>query len=197
MNWKCEVNTINNELFLHEIKCEHSRLVSRIAGLLAKKSRFTDDEAMLIESAAVLHDVGKNYIPQSILLKPSKLTDYEYKIIQSHVSAGTDHILRNIRTLLAACIISLQHHERPDGEGYAQVTNIHEYAKIVAVADVFDALIANNRPYKEAWAPEMAVLYMRENAKKQFEAEYITALLESVDEILELYYNNGQIIIAR
>jgi len=148
---------------------------------------------MLIESAAVLHDVGKKFVPKSILLKPSKLTDYEYKIIQSHAFAGTDHILRTIRTLFAAYIITLQHHERPDGKGYAQVTNIHKYAKIVAVADVFDALLAK-RSYKKSWPPEEAVLYMCENSKKQFEAEYVTALLESVDEILALY-DNSKIII--
>jgi HD-GYP domain-containing protein (c-di-GMP phosphodiesterase class II) len=110
--------------------------------------------------------------------------------MQSHVLAGTDHILRTIKTLLAAYIISLQHHERIDGGGYARVTNIHAYAKIVAVADVFDALLAK-RPYKEGWSPEKAVLYMRDNSNKQFEAAYITALIESLDEIIALYDNEN------
>ncbi|MCL2816332.1 MAG: HD domain-containing protein [Oscillospiraceae bacterium] len=186
---------IYNDIFLQEIKHEHSRLVSRISGLLAKKANLTNDEAMLIESSAVLHDIGKNFVPKSILLKPEKLTEHEYKVIQGHVIAGTDCILRTIRTLIAAYIISLQHHERPDGTGYANVTNIHTYAKIVAVADVFDALLAK-RPYKKAWSPEKVISYMCDNSHKQFEAEYITALLESIDEILGLYENN-QIIIAR
>jgi HD-GYP domain-containing protein (c-di-GMP phosphodiesterase class II) len=125
------------------------------------------------------------------LQKPSKLTAYECKVIQSHVLKGTDHFLRTIRTMLAACIVSLQHHERVDGEGYAQVRNIHTYAKIVAVADVFDALLAK-RPYKPAWPPEQAVSYMRDNAQKQFEAAYVAALLESLDEILCLYDGNPQ-----
>jgi len=180
---------------LQEIQHEHSRIVSRIAGLLAKKANFTKDEAMLIESSAILHDVGKNFVPKDILMKPSQLTDHEYKIIQSHVIAGTDYILRTIKTLIAAYIVSLQHHERPDGTGYANVTNIHAYAKIVAVADVFDALLAK-RPYKKAWSPEKVISYMRDNSQKQFETEYVTALLESIDEILGLYEKN-QIITER
>ena len=179
-----------NAIFRQEIKHEHSRIVSRIAELLAKKANFTDNEVMLIKSASILHDFGKNFVPKQILLKPSRLTEHEYKIIQGHVLAGTDYILRSIRTLLAACIISLQHHERPDGKGYANVTNIHIYAKIVAVADVADALLAK-RPYKSEWPPEKVVSYMCENANKQFEAEYVTALLESIDEILGLYKKNG------
>lgn len=177
---------INNELFMQETQNEHSRLVSRIAGILAEKANLTHDEAMLIESAAILHDVGKQFVPQNILQKPSKLTEHEYKIIQTHVRAGSNYILQIIRTLLAAYIISLQHHERVDGQGYACVTNIHIYAKIVAVADVFDSLLSK-RPYKESWPPEKVVSYMCENSKKQFEAEYITALLDSLNEILSLY----------
>jgi len=180
------VACIHDELFAQEVAFEHSRIVSRIAGLLAERARFTRDEAMLVESAAILHDVGKNFISKSILLKPSALTGHEYKIVQSHVLAGSDHILRKIRALLAAYIVSIQHHERPDGKGYAHVTNIHPYAKIVAVADVLDALLAK-RPYKEAWPPEKAVAFMCENSNKQFDAEYVTALLESIDEIRHLY----------
>jgi len=149
---------------------------------------------MLIESASVLHDCGKRFVPKNILLKPSKLTEHEYKIIQSHTFSGTDHILQSIKTLFAAYIITLQHHERPDGKGYAQVTNIHKYAKVVAVADVFDALLAK-RAYKEPWPLEEVVFFMRENSQKQFEAEYVTALMESIDEILELYDNEKSKII--
>ena len=180
----------HSELFTREAKHEHSRIVSRIAEILARKAHFTHDEAMLIKSASILHDCGKRFVPKDILLKPSRLTEHEYKVIQSHVLAGTNHILRTIRTLLAAFIISLQHHERIDGNGYANVTNIHAYARIVAIADVFDALLAK-RPYKEAWPPDKAVLYMCENSDKQFEAEYVTALLESVDDILRLYENTA------
>jgi len=127
-------------------------------------------------------------------LKPTKLTDHEYKVIQGHVYAGTDYILQTIRTLIAAYIISLQHHERPDGQGYARVTNIHQYAKVVAVADVFDALLAK-RAYKKAWPLDKVVSYMQDNSQKQFEAEYITALLESIDEVLGFYDNSSQILI--
>ena len=180
------MSQINSDIFLQESRHEHSRLVSKISGLIAKNAKFTGEEAMLIESAAVLHDCGKKFVPKDILLKPSNLTEHEYKIIQSHTLAGTNHILKSIKTLFAAYIITLQHHERLDGKGYAQVTNIHKYAKVVAVADVFDALLAK-RAYKESWPLEKVVVFMRENTQKQFEAEYVTALLESIDEILGLY----------
>jgi putative two-component system response regulator len=179
--------TIDKDLIAQEIKHEHSRLVARIAGILAKKVKFSDDETKLIEYAAMLHDIGKEYVPKDILQKPSKLTEEEYKIIQSHVLAGNQYILRKIKLLFAALITALQHHERIDGKGYAEVTNIHAYAKIVAVADVTDALLTKNRPYKEAWTPGEMVSYMRDNVNKQFEAEYVDALVESIDEIIALY----------
>jgi len=135
----------------------------------------------------MLHDVGKQYIPKEILLKPDKLTNEEYRIVQSHVLAGNEYILRMIKLLFAALITALQHHERLDGNGYAAVTNIHLYAKIVAVADVADALLTKDRPYKEAWPPDEVVSYMRDNMNKQFEAEYVLALSESMDEITALY----------
>jgi HD-GYP domain-containing protein (c-di-GMP phosphodiesterase class II) len=183
---------INNEIFTREIQHEHERLVSRISGLLARKAHFTNDETMLVESGAILHDLGKQFLRNGLLSKPSKLTEHEYKIVQSHIFYGSEYILQSIKTLLAAYIISLQHHEKVSGNGYANVTNIHKYAKIVAVADVFDSLLAK-RPYKKAWNPENALEYMRENSKKQFEAEYITALIESIDEILQLYHSNQNI----
>ena len=182
---------INNDLILHEIKHEHSRIVSRIAGILAKKAQFSNDDTMLIEYAAMLHDIGKQYIPKKILLKPSELTEEEYKIIQSHVLAGNEYILRMIKLLFAASVTALQHHEKINGKGYAEVTNIHAYAKIVAIADVTDALLSK-RSYKKAWTPDEVVAYMRENANKQFEAEYVAVLLESIDEIIELYNRQEQ-----
>jgi len=163
--------------------------VARIAGIIAKKFQVPNDEAMLIEYAAVLHDIGKQYVPKEILMKPSKLTEEEYKIVQSHVLTGNEYILRMIKSLFAAYITTLQHHERLDGKGYAQVTNIHSYAKIVAVADVTDALLTKNRSYKQAWTPEEVIAYMQNNVNKQFEAEYVTALIESMDEIIALYHN--------
>ena len=175
-----------HELFNKEAKHEHSKIVSRIAGILADKSHFSQDEVSLIESAAMLHDLGKQFVPACILTKPDKLTNQEFSIIQSHTLAGSDYILRTIKDLLAAYIVSLQHHERIDGSGYANVTNIHAYAKVVAVADVFDALLAK-RAYKESWTPESAVSYMRDNASKQFDSEYVDVLIESIDEVLALY----------
>ena len=179
--------TIDKDLIAQAVKYEHSRIVARIAGIIAEKARFSENEIKIIEHSAMLHDVGKRYVPKELLLKSEKLTGEEYKIIQSHVLAGNQYILRMIKLLFAALITALQHHERPDGNGYAGVTDIHLYAKVVAVADVTDALLTKDRPYKEAWSPEKVIEYMHGNIHKQFEAEYVSALLESMDEIIALY----------
>lgn len=177
---------IHDDLIRQEIKYEHNEIVAKISGLLAKKANYSLEEAKMIESAALLHDIGKQYVPFEILSKPAALTEQEFNIIKTHADKGYEYLIQTIRSLLIAAIISLQHHERPDGNGYSKIINIHPYAKLVAVADVFDALISK-RCYKESWSAKDACDYIKENAHKQFEADYVTLLLDSLDEILMLY----------
>ena len=164
----------------------HSNTVSQISGILADHAGLELETQSIITSAALYHDIGKSCVPESILNKPAKLTSSEFKIVKTHSYMGYQFLLRKARVMLAAAIVALQHHEKPDGSGYAGTSNIHPYAKVVAVADVFDALLSK-RPYKKGWSPDEIVGYMQEKKDKEFDATYISALIDSLDDILSLY----------
>ena len=117
------------------------------------------DEAAILKQAAPMHDIGKIATPDAILLKPGKLDMDEWETMKKHPEVGMSILQGSQRPILrASAIIAHQHHERYDGSGYPQGLRgeaIHPYARIVAVADVFDALI-QKRVYKPAWpVPEV------------------------------------------
>lgn len=176
----------NDEVLGREIIKEHSKLVSRISIILGKKVGMHDIESTRLGEAAKLHDVGKIFISDTILLKTGRLTEKEYTIIKKHTELGFSLLVEHIRIMLMAAIISLQHHEKIDGTGYEGITSIHALAKIVAVADVFDAMISA-RSYKEPYPPSDVIKYMCDNSGKHFEAVLIDTLLSCLDEILALY----------
>ena len=161
-------------------------LVSEISRLLAEQSGYSKSDVEYIAQAAKFHDIGKKFIPDNILEKPDKLTDEEFDIVKTHSVYGFVHLVQQAKMYMIAAIIALQHHERPEGNGYAGVKNIHAYAKLVAVADVFDALLSV-RPYKEGWPPQEAIDYMVSNQYKEFDATCIEAFVNSLDEIIKLY----------
>ena len=169
-----------------ERKHAHSKAVGDIAELLAQKSGHPNNETELIKEAARLHDIGKTYIPKEILEKPGKLTSDEFSVVKQHTIFGAEYLLWQAQLLLAAAIMALQHHEHVDGNGYKGLTNIHSYAKLVAVADVFDALLSA-RSYKNGWPPDEIVDYMKSNEDKQFEPAYVEALLQNMDDVLSFY----------
>lgn len=131
---------------------------------------------------AILHDIGKTQIPKSILNKPEKLTPAEYNLVQEHTTAGFE-ILRTYREIsLLSAHVAFQHHERLNGQGYPRGlkdNEIHEYARIVAVADAYDALTAD-RPYRQGFHPAEAMRIMCEGSAKEFDARIVAALLENV-----------------
>ena len=132
---------------------QHTERVGSTAASLAEQLGLTDDEVALIRLAAPLHDVGKLAVPDGILLKPGKLTTDEFRKMQAHVPAGASLLAgSSSRVLQLAAEIALTHHERWDGTGYPnklQGEAIPISGRIVAVADVFDAL-THARPYKVA-----------------------------------------------
>jgi putative two-component system response regulator len=174
-----------------ESRHAHEQMVSEIAGRLALCVWGDREKADIVCEAARLHDVGKNFIPSAILLKPSKLSEQEFEIVKKHTENGFGYLANQIKTLLYAAIIALQHHEREDGTGYDGLTHIHATAKLVAVADVFDALISA-RSYKKSWSAEKVVKYLEEGRGNQFAAVYVDALLQSLDDILRLYCSRGE-----
>jgi HD-GYP domain-containing protein (c-di-GMP phosphodiesterase class II) len=172
---------------------EHSRKVSQISGLLAQANGFDPKTAQVIEHAALYHDVGKSSIPASILYKPGKLTPEEFELVKRHTSIGSRQINKVLRILTLAASLAQYHHESYDGTGYHGLAGeeIPQYARLVAVADVFDALISK-RVYKEAWGADKVLKYLEDNAGTQFDNKYVKLLLDSADKILELYQNDNK-----
>lgn len=171
---------------------EHSKCVSRIAGLLAQYAGYDTCESDIIEQAALYHDVGKCDIPAALLNKRGALTPQEYAIVKEHTRFGYERIIKAIQILNVACIIACQHHERIDGKGYIGLAgeDIHPVARLVAVADVFDALLAQ-RSYKAAWDKKTVVEYMQENSGTHFDADIVSILLNHADEIMTLYQKHS------
>jgi HD-GYP domain-containing protein (c-di-GMP phosphodiesterase class II) len=170
-----------------EIKHAHGALVSQISEILAKNAEYNESDVYVVTEAAKLHDIGKYYIPPEILNKPGALTTEEFEIIKTHTQSGFDFLVRQAKIYLTAAIVALQHHEKILGNGYAGTTNIHTYARLVAIADVFDALMSK-RAYKSSWSVDDAVGYIQSNAHKEFDAHYVDIFTRSLDDVLGLYH---------
>ncbi len=155
----------------------HTRRVAQIAATLAYKMGLPASEVELIERAAPLHDVGKIGVADSILLKPGKLTFEEFEAMKRHTIIGAQMLGGSSSAYLQlAEEIALFHHERWDGTGYASMagTKIPLSGRIVAVADVFDAL-THERPYKSAWPVGEAVAEIVAQSGRQFDPRVVEA----------------------
>jgi response regulator RpfG family c-di-GMP phosphodiesterase len=133
------------------------------------------EETAVLQHAAPMHDIGKIATPDAVLLKPGKLDAAEWEIMKQHPTVGLSILNGSQRPILkAAAVIAHQHHEKYDGSGYPQGLKgdaIHLYARIVAVADVFDALM-HKRCYKEAWPLEQVVEHLRSVAGQHLDPYY-------------------------
>ncbi|OXX44371.1 phosphodiesterase [Vibrio sp. V17_P4S1T151] len=167
----------------------HVKRVARLSALLARLCGLTQREVEMIEIISPMHDVGKIAIPESILDKPGKLTPDEWEIMQTHTTAGYN-ILNTSEgdiTKLAA-IVAHEHHERWDGKGYPNQkkgTDIHIFARITAIADVFDALLSE-RCYKEAWPLENVVSLFERECGFQFDPTLVNLLLNHLDDFIQI-----------
>jgi putative two-component system response regulator len=157
---------------------EHARRIGRTAELLACELGLGERTRTDIRRAAPLHDIGKIGIPDSILLKPGKLTNAEFDEMKRHASIGADMLSGSRAPILnMAEQIARTHHERWDGSGYPAGLRgeaIPIVGRIVAVADVFDAL-THRRPYKEAWEVDRALEEIRSNSGRQFDPRVVAA----------------------
>ena len=155
------------------------RVGSEAAGIAAPLGLDTEQIAWLRE-AAPLHDVGKLAISDSILLKPGKLTVDEFEVMKTHAAAGARVLSGSSSPVLQmATVIAATHHERWDGTGYPAGLAGEEIplvGRVVAVADVFDAL-THDRPYKAAWPVEKAIAEIRRGAGTQFDPRVAAAFL--------------------
>lgn len=167
----------------------HVRRVAEYSRLLALKLGLDEKEANLIAHASPMHDIGKVGIPDAVLLKPGPLNDEEWKIMRLHSAIGHKVLDGSQRELLkAAAIIAKEHHEKYNGTGYPDGLvgdEIHIYARIIAVADVFDAL-GSNRVYKKAWSLEKIITLFEEEKGRHFDPLLIELFLNNLDEFLEI-----------
>ena len=173
----------DNETGLHVIRMSHyARLLAMAAGL---DEQAVDD----VFIAAPMHDIGKIGIPDHILQKPGRLTPDEWEVMQTHPGIGAHIIGRHDSGMLAvAHDVALAHHEKWDGSGYPNKLcgeQIPLAGRIVAVADVFDAL-TSVRPYKPAWKLEDACAWMREQRGGHFEPRLVDLFLDQLPEILQV-----------
>lgn len=163
----------------------HLKRMARYSALIARGIGLPEEQAETIELAAPMHDIGKIGIPDSIMQKRGQLTAEEVATMKNHPQIGYE-ILKDSpsRFLQAAAIIAYNHHEKYDGTGYPsglKGEDIPLEARIVALADVFDAL-TSERPYKPAWEWDAAVDYIVEQKGKHFDPALVNVFLENIGE---------------
>ncbi len=167
----------------------HIWRMAAYASALAKACDWCDEDCKLIELAAPMHDTGKIGITDSILKKPGKLDLEEWGVMKTHSKIGCDILSKSKANVFQmAAEIALRHHERWDGSGYPDGLagkSIPESARIVALADVFDALIMK-RPYKEAWPLEKVLSTIQESAGSHFEPRLVDKFVSILPQILEI-----------
>jgi response regulator RpfG family c-di-GMP phosphodiesterase len=167
----------------------HVKRVAEYSKLLALKYGLPEDEAELIRLASSMHDVGKVAIPDAIMNKPGKLVPEEFEIMKEHANYGYAMLNHtNSKMIQTAAIIAHQHHERYNGSGYPNGLSgesIHLYGRIVALADVFDAL-GSQRVYKRAWTNEDILTYFRKERGEHFDPVLVDMFFEILPEILKI-----------
>jgi two-component system response regulator RpfG len=168
----------------------HVIRMAKYARIIAEELGLNPVECEDIEYAAPMHDIGKIGIPDTVLKKPGRFNDDEWAQMRQHTIIG-HRILSNSqsRFIQLGAVIALNHHEKFDGSGYPNGLvgrEIPLFARIVAVADVFDALMSP-RPYKRPWQMQMALLYLREQSGSHFDPHCVEAFFNRLDEIKQVY----------
>ncbi len=167
----------------------HIKRVSEYSKLLGIASGLSKQDVKLLYLAAPLHDIGNALIPDEILNKPEKLTNEEYQIMKQHTQYGHE-IFKNYEQPLfkAVATIAHQHHEKYDGSGYPQGLKgeeIHIFARIFAIADVFDAL-ASDRVYKKAWEIDMVLDLIRSERGHHFDPKLVDLFFKHLHKFLAI-----------
>jgi putative two-component system response regulator len=168
---------------------QHIKRMSEFCRLMSKAVKFSSEERNNFALASTMHDVGKIGIPDTILLKPGKLTEEEFTVIKKHPAIGA-RILSGSRSKLlqASETISLTHHEKWDGTGYPgglRGEEIPLIGRITCICDVFDALISE-RPYKKAWPVEKAIEEIRLGSGTHFDPALVDLLVSMKAELMKI-----------
>jgi PAS domain S-box-containing protein len=167
----------------------HIQRVAHYSKLLAQYYGLSNQEAEVIFIASTMHDMGKIAIPDSILLKKDKLDNDEWEIMKTHSAIGYNILAgSNLPILKMAADIAYEHHEHYNGNGYPRAIkgdDISIYARIVAIADVFDALISE-RVYKKAWSLDKTISLFEKESGKQFDPQLTQLFLVNIDKFMEI-----------
>ena len=173
----------DNETSMHTIR------VGEISALLAKEFGYSDDEVELVRLSAPMHDIGKIGIEDAILLKNGKLTAEEFEVMKTHASIGATILsLKQTPLLSFASQIAESHHEKYNGKGYPKGLSgedIPLVARIVAVVDVFDALMSK-RPYKEPFSLEKTLSIIEGDSGTHFDPKVVEKFLENLEKIVKI-----------
>ena len=167
---------------------QHVRRVAEYTAVLCKGLGCSDEESWKVSLAAMMHDVGKIMIPEQILEKPGKLTDEEFAVVKNHTKYGKQMLETSPGELFRfSTDIAYQHHERWDGTGYIGMKgkDISQYARCVALADVFDALVSR-RAYKKPWPPEKAYDEIVSQSGKHFDPAVVDTFVQNFDKFIEI-----------
>lgn len=172
------IQTLNDK---YQIEKEHSERVQKFCLWMGEALNLDKEDLNELSIAALLHDIGKISIPDSILDKPGKLTDEEYEIMKTHTEKGYQ-ILRAADGYSDLAKYALTHHERYDGDGYPQKLSgedIPLFSRIISICDSYEAMTAD-RPYRKAQSRDYAISELNKYSGKQFDAKLVKVFIEEV-----------------
>lgn len=168
----------------------HIARVAHYSSLIGKMYGLDDQAQNMLFYGAPLHDIGKVGIEDAILLKPGKLSEEEFEIMKTHAQIGYEILVDSQNPfLIAGAVIAQSHHERYNGKGYPKALKGEEiplYGRIVAIADVFDAL-TSKRPYKEAWSFDAAMALIEKEKGGHFDPVLADLFINSEAEVREIF----------
>lgn len=173
---------------------DHSLRVSILATMIGKWLGYNEEQLSDLAQASLLFDIGKLKIPDFILNKPNKTKEEEFDIVKKHAQFGYSVLLKTKGVTNNIKYSALQHHERIDGSGYPlrlRSGQIHEFAKIIMVCDIFDAM-TNERPYKEKSSPFDAAEYLHWNAGKTLDSKIVYIFLKN----LSVFYTGKDVLLS-
>jgi len=171
-----DIKSMDNYTYEHSVNVI---ILSLVLGIGLSMSR---DKLYNLAMGAMMHDIGKIFIPKEVLQKNGRLTESEFNLIKEHPTKGYEYLKENIDISAMSSIIALQHHEKIDGTGYPDGImgdKIHQYARIASIADVYDAL-TSDRPYRRAMCPNEALEYLMGSADRQFDFNMVSIFVKSV-----------------
>lgn len=164
-----DIKNLSNYVYQHSVNVA---IISLIIGIKLDLHKF---DLLDLCVGALLHDFGMVFVPREILKKEDNLNKDEYEIVKKHTRMGYEYLSESFEIPLSSILVSLQHHEKIGGQGYPNGVpgdNISKFAKIVAIADTYDAL-TSDRPYRKAMSPNEALEYIMANGGIQFDYKLV------------------------